>query len=307
MKSSVVCCFVILHCCFGQKNSEFVCTDGYTSIPSILLCSGTGNCPDCSDERNCTHNKQFMSCGFGPPFCYSEEQHCNGVIDCTNCRDERNCPNKPTTLFTCDNEQGCVDFFFGIDECIRLDRDFCPYFCDGIPHCSDGSDEKSEGFGFKCVTTDTGSANLRSSSCIIPQRYLGRRKSEPSICRNGADQCFVNNDTKVFNETMCWTCLDGTIIQRQQVCDKVFDCRDLSDECLCFRDNLDESICESFLNNTNCKGTQVSCPHENKCINVTQICDGKKDCENANDEQNCSRNKERNCGTSDGNKFLCEM
>lgn len=45
---------------------------------------------------------------------------------------------------------------------------------------------------------------------------------------------FRNLSTSIFDEDMCFQCLhDDTIIPKNSVCDGVFDCPDMSDECLC--------------------------------------------------------------------------
>jgi len=51
----------------------------------------------------------------------------------------------------------------------------------------------------------------------------------------------------VLDKTKCFECLDGTmIINRNGVCDKIMDCSDLSDECLC--DGNLPIICEKVKN-----------------------------------------------------------
>ena len=49
-----------------------------------------------------------------------------------------------------------------------------------------------------------------------------------------------------FNKLRCFKCLDGTmVISRDQVCNKIIDCSDLSDECLCDRGVPD--ICNDVI------------------------------------------------------------
>ena len=307
MKVCVVISFILVKCCFAQMDSDFFCDGNPEPLSQNLICTGVPNCNDCSDEQNCTRQPDFFHCGdkIGPPFCVNSNLACNGADDCGNCADEMNCPN--STLFFCDNGDGCVDFNIGRPECPRQEEQTCPYFCDGLPHCPDGSDERVVGFGFKCVTKNSAFVNPVTSRCILPQKFLGRSNYHPSVCRNGADQCFVvrEDGTNVFDVKACWTCLDGTIIQRQQVCDSVFDCPDLSDECLCIRDLTNNGLCEPFLNNKNCLENQLSCPAENKCINVNQICDQNRDCGNGLDEAYCSRNNARGCGIPTDDAFRC--
>ena len=297
-----VACLFALQCCFSQVLA-FICDGKNTSLPENSICSGLSSCANCSNAQNCTHSGRtdFVSCrDVQPPNCIREDQLCDNQIDCGNCFDEINCTN--LNFFFCDNGNSCVDFFSQSKRTMSS----AAFFCDGIPQCSDSSDEKYIGFGFKCVIDSSSfRTGLMSSRCILPQKYLGRPSDQVNICRDGSDQCFfvLENGIRVFNESSCWTCLDGTIIQREQMCDNVFDCPDLSDECLCFRNITIRRLCRSFLNNSICTDDQVSCPSEKKCIDVRKICDGRADCLNNADEENCQRNNEKNCGVE--NAFQC--
>ena len=302
--------YLVLVCAFFQHFFGYVitnlsCDNGTEPLNENLICSGLAQCRDCSDETNCPGSKDFVSCQdsiFATTKCINPDLFCDNTPHCSNCFDEINCSNT-SGIFFCDDRKSCVDFNVGDDVCRRNEPlASCPYFCDSIPHCDDNSDEKEVGFGFKCSTINSLNKDTR---CLVPQRYLGMSGGDRHvICADAADKCFtIAKDTglKVFDPLTCWTCLDGTIIQRHQVCDNVFDCPDLSDECLCFRNTI--NICEPFLSNReNCTDDQVSCGKDAKCINVTQMCNEFPDCADGSDERFCTRDS---CAITE-EEFKCD-
>ena len=278
---------------FFGKIQAFNCTNGEV-IDDINRCSSLAQCSDCSDEVNCTgKNHRYIPCrSINGQYirCISEENLCDGHQNCYGCWDEMNCSNS-RPLFFCDGNKKFEQCFDPLPKNkTGQDPNIRNSFCDGDESCSDRSDEKRIGFGFKCFTNGNVST---SSVCVISQSYLLQASPFPDflICENSADKCFsVINNKIVFDESKCWTCLDGTIIQRQQVCNSVFDCPDLSDECLCFQENR-ELNCEQLLQGKDCTSLgSVSCPNENKCISTSSFCDKNNDCSDGFDERFCNSN-----------------
>lgn len=72
--------------------------------------------------------------------------------------------------------------------------------------------------------------------------------------------------------------MNGDCIQRTQICDGNFDCRDGSDESGCSKQN-------------HCEPNEFKCANR-KCVLKTWLCDGQNDCEDNSDEENCSPNSE---------------
>ena len=62
----------------------------------------------------------------------------------------------------------------------------------------------------------------------------------PFNCVNHEDNCFDE-----LGKFTCFKCFDGTIISNNQVCNRVVDCEDLSDECLCENCKV-KPLCEVF-------------------------------------------------------------
>ena len=280
MKLLSMCFFIFFD--LINTNFAFRCMDGSKSISDQFVCDKRGRCEDCSDQRNCSGRADMIPCNDGPNAltkCFLFEEQCNGITECDSCFDERNCSN--STKFFCENGPGCVDF--NLNNGVESNSVSLLRFCDGKKGCNDGSDEKLIGFGFKCASESNG------NDCIVPQEYLERylNNTEVKLCDNNANQCFrIVNGINIFDDSKCWSCLEGTIIQRQQVCNGIFDCPDLSDECLCKRDGT-ENICKGILGNPNCSLNEVSCPEDGSCLNVSQICDGTVHCPDGFDESHC--------------------
>ncbi|GAB0098092.1 basement membrane-specific heparan sulfate proteoglycan core protein [Sergentomyia squamirostris] len=69
------------------------------------------------------------------------------------------------------------------------------------------------------------------------------------------------------------TCMNGECIEKNQICDGVYDCSDASDETGCSRAN-------------SCEPNEFRCANR-KCVAKTWRCDGENDCGDNSDEQEC--------------------
>nr|XP_026695686.1 uncharacterized protein LOC100179477 isoform X2 [Ciona intestinalis] len=221
---------------------------------------------------------------------FNDSYVCDGKVDCyDDCSDELTCGIN-TKFYPCPN--GCVALL-PLSTCLKGVK--CPRFCDGVSQCSDGSDELKLGFGFKCVVQTF--IEQSANRCILPQFYIKRWESvnqpRETICAAGEDKaCYdVTNDDVYFDYQQCWQCEDSTVIQRQQICDGVFDCQDLTDECLCEADDVTlNGVCDVILSNKHkCGLEEVPCMDLSHCINKTSICNGIIDCVDGWDEEDCER------------------
>lgn len=52
-----------------------------------------------------------------------------------------------------------------------------------------------------------------------------------------------------------------------------------------------------FAANRGCGNLQIYCPKNNKCLNKSLQCDGKKDCDDWSDEAHCGKRDARACHT----------
>ncbi|KAK0146054.1 Low-density lipoprotein receptor-related protein 2 [Merluccius polli] len=166
--------------------------------------------------------------------CIDLAWRCDGTKDCTDDSDELNCP-----LASCSPLQfSCLTG----GECISSD-----FVCDGEPDCGDGSDEQ----------------RACASQHLVPRwNQDGRRVSEA--------HCVVVPEGRTCSAGQ-FTCLEGQCIPSKYRCDRVTDCRDISDENNCNYPQCTEKTCANGA-----------------CYNTSQHCNGLLDCRDGSDELNCT-------------------
>ena len=280
-------------------------------IPINKFNDGKEDCSDGSDERqfrrivrcaDCTVVLQRLSSikecsSIGFPTC--DNTTCYEVPS-LKCWKEKCNDTEVICLSHCPNHtrEGCNQPFQCSDGSLSL----MSKFCDGVDDCPDNSDEQRNEPGFKCIRSST--------ACVLPQRNLYDNFAQ---CKDQVDLCVGENSS-------CFQCFDKRLlISSSQICDGIFDCFDLSDECLC-ENNFDNiyckeidsshpillTTCEHYSSSNGFAASQFDSIHNNvksnsnsairlafiSCLTKTGVkratmCDGRPECKDFKDECAC--------------------
>ncbi|KAK7066999.1 hypothetical protein SK128_024177 [Halocaridina rubra] len=265
-------CYVV---CFSACSSnEFKCLRDGTCIDLVRQCDGYPDCSDGSDEANCRCPPDQWRCLNGQ--CIPNSYRCDGRLDCVDGSDETVECRIPTTPLTppVTPSTRCQEDEF---ECQNLNCITRAYLCDGIPDCSDGSDEQNCPPPITPVQCTSTQFSCSTGECV----GLDKRCNGDTDCLDGSDEsgCPPVDRQCTQNE---FRCTDGACIDKEWRCDNVPDCSDASDEIGC-----------------GCKASEFQCG-DGSCIPEYERCDGTFDCSDQSDERsNCCGINDFQCNNGD--------
>ncbi|XP_034117850.2 low-density lipoprotein receptor-related protein 1B-like isoform X9 [Drosophila albomicans] len=105
-------------------------------------------------------------------------------------------------------------------------------------------------------------------------------------CSFGEDELYVNCKYPIISRPSTFYCANGVPIFKSQICNKIIDCIDQSDEspAICKEEEIKLDL---QIQNSKCEKPQLACQastEEEDCISADKICDDKFDCPNGRDE-----------------------
>ncbi|XP_055081616.1 low-density lipoprotein receptor-related protein 2-like [Periophthalmus magnuspinnatus] len=249
-----------MNCRSAGEGCHQWCDNNTRCIPDTFLCDGEKDCADGSDENKCglvaCESNQYR-CKSGQ--CVSQAVRCDGYADCGDHSDEKDCSRPPRCLtqLRCPNSH----------ECLQKE-----WICDGEKDCADGYDERN------CRTAPVKCKEYQwqcgdDSQCIP----LSWRCDGKEDCENGKDedQC---------SERKCaphlYTCGSSECLEPRQLCNRVTNCADRSDEGAgCHLRNCSSSLaprCDHYCVTTP-SGPRCFCaagfqPHRNglSCVDIDE-------------------------------------
>ena len=176
--------------------------------------------------------------------------------------------------------------------------------------------------------------------CILPSFLLHDGLTD---CDDGSDE-MINDTSDGIQHFSCSLEKNSRTIKYSQVCDGVFDCRNLVDECLCVKESpsfdydiaaICDNICYNYTTSIKsndlatagvstrvelseackfCSPKTLLCFNETQnetknfqCVAFDQICDGNKDCYGGEDELFCREESSADKPTDELSLYKCPM
>ena len=254
------------------------CKTSQRCIPETWVCDGDKDCGDGSEDEDYPECKTRATCFGEYTFrcnntrCINRAFVCDGENDCNDGSDE-------DTRHTCGNRTCAAnEFHCASNALLPVPRQECipkTWVCDGQPNCARGEDEQQNCPKLaECTANEFKCAN---GQCIL----LPWKCDGDNDCIDGSDED-VSCPSQTCHKGFTKCASNNRCIPDRWRCDGVNDCQDNPTGAV----SSDEVNCDGNTpqGSTLCKADMFDCGDKTPCVNMTQVCDGNKDCLSGADE-----------------------